>query len=57
VTKIKTELGYRDLVAITTAMEKTVKWLVENPPTVDWLSASYPEHDEAIRKALQIASS
>jgi nucleoside-diphosphate-sugar epimerase len=57
VTKIKTELGYRDLVAITTAMENTVKWLVENPPTVDWLSASYPEHDEAIRKALQMAGS
>jgi hypothetical protein len=54
---IQVTQGYRDLVAITTAMEDTVKWLVANPPTVDWLSASYPEHDGAIRKALQIASS
>ena len=54
-TKIRTELGYRDLVPITTAMENTVRWLVDEQPTVDWLSPSYPEHDEAIRKAKQIS--
>lgn len=54
-TKIRTELGYRDLVPITTAMENTVRWLADEQPTVNWLSPSYPEHDEAIRKAKQIS--
>jgi len=52
-TNIRTELGYRDLVPITAAMKNTVEWLVQNQPSVDWLSASYPEHDEAIRRARQ----
>lgn len=54
-TKIRTELGYHDVVPITTAMENTVKWLVHNPPSVSWLSVDYPAQDEAIRKAEQIA--
>jgi len=33
VTKIRTELGYTDLVPCRTAMERTVEWLVSNPPT------------------------
>lgn len=31
-TKIKTELGYKDLVPVTEALPHTVRWLVENPP-------------------------
>ncbi len=54
-TKIRTELGYEDLVPITTALKNTVRWLVDERPTVDWLSPSYPDHNEAIRKAEQIA--
>jgi nucleoside-diphosphate-sugar epimerase len=54
-TSIRTELGYRDLVPVEAAMETTVKWLVEERPTVAWLSPSYPDHDEAIRKAKMIA--
>ncbi|MDH4209298.1 MAG: NAD-dependent epimerase/dehydratase family protein [Anaerolineae bacterium] len=53
--KIRTELGYRDLVPIRTAMENTVRWLADEKPTVDWLTPSYPDHDEAIRRARQIA--
>lgn len=49
-TKIRSELGYRDLVPITTAMEKTVKWLVCNPPPDEWLPISYHDIDEVIRK-------
>jgi len=55
VTKIKILLGYRDLVPIAEAMENTVRWLVDEQPTVDWLTPSYPELDEAIRKAERIA--
>jgi nucleoside-diphosphate-sugar epimerase len=55
-TKIRTELGYHDLVPITTAMENTVRWLADERPTVSWLSISYPDHDEAIRKATRAAS-
>ncbi len=54
-TSIRTELGYRDLVPIRAAMEATVEWLMEERPSVAWLSPSYPEHDEAIRKAKLIA--
>lgn len=54
-TKIRTELGYRDLVPITTAMENTVKWLVDHRPSVEWLPVSYPDSDEAIRKAKQVS--
>jgi len=55
-TRIRTDLGYRDLVPITTAMENTVKWLVDHQPPAGWLPVSYPEHDEAIRKAQKLAS-
>jgi len=55
-TKIRTELGYRDVVPITTAMENTVKWLVDHHPPDEWLAVSYPEHDEATRKAKQTSS-
>lgn len=50
-TKIRAELGYRDLVPISTAMENTVKWLVDHRPPREWLRVSYPDIDEAIRKA------
>lgn len=53
-TKIRSELGYHDLVPITKAMENTVKWLVDNPPSVAWLSIDYPAQDEAIRRSQQI---
>ena len=56
-TKIRTELGYRDLVPITTAMENTVKWLVDHRPSVEWLPISYADFDEAIRKARQVYGS
>jgi nucleoside-diphosphate-sugar epimerase len=50
-TKIRTELGYRDLVSVATAMENTVKWLVDHHPPDEWLAVSYPDHEEAIRNA------
>ncbi|MFQ6096022.1 MAG: NAD-dependent epimerase/dehydratase family protein [Candidatus Bathyarchaeia archaeon] len=50
-TKIKTELGYHDLVPIRKAMENTVRWLSDNPPSLGWLSVDYPAQDEAIRKS------
>jgi nucleoside-diphosphate-sugar epimerase len=50
-TKIRSQLGYGDLVSVRTAMENTVRWLVAERPDIDWLSPSYPELDEAIRKA------
>jgi nucleoside-diphosphate-sugar epimerase len=53
-TKIKTELGYRDLVPIRKAMENTVRWLCENPLQGDWLSIDYPAQDEAIRRSKHI---
>ena len=54
-TKIKTELGYHDLVPVRKAMEKTVRWLCDNPPQGDWLSIDYPAQDEAIRKYTMVA--
>ena len=54
-TKIKTELGYGDLVPIRKAMENTVRWLCDNPPQGDWLSIDYPAQDEAIRKYKMLA--
>jgi nucleoside-diphosphate-sugar epimerase len=49
-TKIKTELGYHDLVPIRKAMENTVRWLCDNPPQRDWPPIDYPAQDEAIQK-------
>lgn len=51
ISKIKAELGYRDLVPTRKAMENTVKWLCDNPPKEDEFAAvSYDALDEAIRK-------
>jgi nucleoside-diphosphate-sugar epimerase len=50
-TKIKTEMGYRDLVSISQALENTVRWLCDNRPQVDWLSVDYAALDEIINKA------
>ena len=32
IAKIKVELGYQDVVPLETAMERTVRWYIENPP-------------------------
>jgi nucleoside-diphosphate-sugar epimerase len=53
-TKIKTELGYHDLVPIRKAMENTVRWLCENPPQGDWPPIDYQTQDEAIRKYMML---
>ncbi|MGQ9478034.1 MAG: NAD-dependent epimerase/dehydratase family protein [Candidatus Bipolaricaulia bacterium] len=50
-TKIKSELGYRDLVPVERALENTVRWLWDHPPSQDWLPIDYRALDEAIRKA------
>jgi|Deesub1362A_J573_1020465.scaffolds.fasta_scaffold04973_4 nucleoside-diphosphate-sugar epimerase len=48
-TRIRTELGYHDLVPPEEALEETVKWLCERPPRDDWLHVDYGALDEAIR--------
>lgn len=53
-TKIRMELGYTDLVPATKALENTVKWLVDHRPPAEWLPLSYPDLEEAIRKALAL---
>lgn len=50
-TKIRTDLGYQDLVHVSTAMENTVRWLMDERPNVDWISLPYSDLDEAIRRA------
>jgi nucleoside-diphosphate-sugar epimerase len=54
-TKIRMELGYSDLVAAAEGLEKTVSWLADHRPPADWLPISYPDHDEAIRKARRLS--
>ena len=53
-TKIKIELGYHDLIRVRKAMENTVRWLVDNPPSHGWPPVDYPAQDEAIKKSKQI---
>ncbi|MGF3499653.1 MAG: NAD-dependent epimerase/dehydratase family protein [Candidatus Methanosuratincola sp.] len=50
-TKLRGELGYRDLVPVERALENTVRWLRDHPPPEDWLPIDYQALDEAIRKA------
>jgi len=50
-TKLKSELGYRDLVPVEKALENTVRWLYDHPPSQAWLPIDYRALDEAIRKA------
>jgi len=53
--KLKTELGYQDLVPIERAVENTVRWLCDHPPSKDWLPIDYRSLDGAIRKATTLA--
>lgn len=51
ISKIKTELGYRDLVPTRKAIENTVKWLCDNPPQKsEFAVVSYAALDEAIKR-------
>jgi len=51
ISKIKAELGYRDLVPVRKAMENTVKWLCDNPPQKsEFALVSYAALDEAIKR-------
>lgn len=51
ISKIKAELGYRDLMPVRKAMENTVKWLRDNPPQKgEFAVVSYATLDEAIKR-------
>lgn len=55
--KIRAELGYRDLVPVRKAMENTVKWLCDHPPQEDEFAVvEYDRLDEAIRKYQELVS-
>jgi len=52
ISKIKAQLGYRDLVSVRKAMESTVKWLCENPPQKsEFAVVSYSALDEAMTRS------
>jgi len=52
ISKIKTQLSYRDLVPVRKAMENTVKWLFENPPQKsEFAVVNYAALDEAIARS------
>lgn len=52
-TKIRSELGYDDIVPVRKAMDNTVQWLSQNPPPKGWMVVDYKIMDEAIRSARQ----
>lgn len=49
-TRIRAELGYQDQVNVQEALERTVRWLCENPPQPG-PAPDYAALDQAIRKA------
>ena len=51
-TKIKVELGYRDLVPVTEALPRTVRWYLEHPPAPTAVRTHHDPFDYAAEDAL-----